>query len=102
MIFNVVDGRTGTSFQSNDCQTLLAAMEISGTSVINVGCRGGGCGCCKIRIINGQYLTKKMSRKHITEEDESKHYTLACRTIACSDLTFISVGGVLTGNDCSF
>ena len=48
-------------------------------ATIPVGCRGGGCGVCRIRILSGQYESKKMSCKHVTGEDRERGIALACR-----------------------
>lgn len=43
-----------------------------------VGCRRGGCGVCRVRVIEGDYRSDKMSRAHVSEEDEAAGLTLAC------------------------
>lgn len=53
---------------------------------IPVGCRGGGCGICRIRVLDGEYETTKMSRKHVPEEDQARGFGLACRVYPRSDL----------------
>jgi ferredoxin len=53
---------------------------------IPVGCRGGGCGICRIRILEGDYEAKKMSRKHIPEQDQARGIVLACRVYPRSEL----------------
>ena len=53
---------------------------------IPVGCRGGGCGICRIRILAGEYGVDKMSRKHVPEEDQADGIALACRVYPRSDL----------------
>lgn len=53
---------------------------------IPVGCRGGGCGVCRIRILSGQFESKKMSCKHITGEDRERGIVLACRIYPRCDL----------------
>jgi ferredoxin len=54
---------------------------------IPVGCRGGGCGICRIKILAGDYEAKKMSRKHIPEQDQAQGIVLACRVYPRSELT---------------
>lgn len=81
-------GRTGKEFLCAEDQPLLIAMERCGQAAIPVGCRGGGCGFCRIKIISGDIATKKMSRKHITDEDQEAGLTLACRTFPRSDVLF--------------
>jgi ferredoxin len=67
-------------------QPLLMAMEKVCQHAINVGCRGGGCGLCKIKILQGEYQTKRMSRAHVSEEEQALGFALACRLTPLSDL----------------
>lgn len=73
-------------FYCAEDQVLLIGMERQNINCINVGCRGGGCGVCKVRIITGDYETKRMSRAHISEAEEEKNYALACRILPRGDL----------------
>ena len=82
---------TGGEFFCPEEQHLLQGMQsfqmgLPMLKLIPVGCRGGGCGICRIRIAKGQYEAKKMSRKHITEEDQGRGVVLACRVNPRSDL----------------
>lgn len=65
---------------------LLMALEAVGEKIIPVGCRGGGCGVCRVQVMSGEYDAQKMNRKHVNEEDKANGITLACRTIPKSDL----------------
>jgi ferredoxin len=65
---------------------VLIAMEKQGLSHIPVGCRGGGCGTCRVIVTQGRYRTRKMSRVHISEDQKRAGYVLACRLIPESDL----------------
>lgn len=65
-----------------DCKedvSLLSGMEEQSKKAINVGCRGGGCGFCKIKILSGAYEAKKMSIRYVTKEERDQGYALACR-----------------------
>ncbi|MBV1787127.1 2Fe-2S iron-sulfur cluster binding domain-containing protein [Marinobacterium sp. D7] len=77
-------------FKASSAVNLLVAMEQARESVIGIGCRGGGCGKCRIRVLDGDYETKRMSRAWVTEEDEAQGIVLACRIFARSDLTIIA------------
>lgn len=70
----------------SDGKPLLMALEAAGEKMVPVGCRGGGCGICRVQVISGEYEAKKMNRRHVDEEDSAKGITLACRTIPKSDL----------------
>ena len=74
------------SFECAEDQVLLVGMERHSAQAISVGCRGGGCGVCKIRILNGEYETKRMSKAHISAAESEQGYALACRVFPRSDL----------------
>ncbi|WP_036552534.1 2Fe-2S iron-sulfur cluster-binding protein [Neptunomonas japonica] len=78
------------SFTALEGCSLLMSMERSGTQAIKVGCRGGGCGMCKIRVMKGRYISKRMSRAHVSESDEQQGLVLACRVFPQEDLTIES------------
>ena len=83
---------TGEDFLCREDQHLLQGMQgyqIGKTMLetIPVGCRGGGCGICRIRILSGEYDSKKMSCKHITGEDHGQGIALACRIYPRSELS---------------
>jgi len=82
---------TGEQFLCREEQHLLQGMQSFRMGVplleaIPVGCRGGGCGICRIRILTGRYESKKMSRKHISEDDQARGIVLACRIYPLSEL----------------
>ncbi len=52
-----------------------------------VGCRRGGCGICRVRVLAGQYGSGPMSRAHVSPEDEAAGVVLACCIYARSDLS---------------
>lgn len=96
---------TGEEFFCREDQHLLQGMQAfqlgrKMLEAIPVGCRGGGCGICRIRIRGGEYEPKKMSRKHIPEEDQSGGIALACRIYPRGDLDIevLSSAGVLEEN----
>lgn len=84
----MVDG-TADAFACNTDTPVLIAMERSGRKAIAVGCRGGGCGFCRVRIRAGAYRTGRMSRAHVTPEDEQQGYALACKLFPLEDLVLV-------------
>jgi ferredoxin len=76
----------GVSFRCSATQTLLEGMETSGSEAIPVGCRGGGCGVCKVRIESGIVHRLKMSRARISIDEERAGLVLACRAYPRSAL----------------
>lgn len=79
---------TNAEFLCSEDRPLLIAMERQAKDLIPVGCRGGGCGRCRIRIISGDFETKKMSKKFIGDSEQKENLTLACRTFPRSDVIF--------------
>jgi ferredoxin len=69
-------------------------MEALGKRGSPVGCRGGGCGVCKIEILAGTYSKRVMSCEHVSEADEAAHRVLACRTKPTSDITLRVLGSM--------
>lgn len=83
---------TDEHYPCSEQESLLRAMEKLGRRGIPVGCRGGGCGVCKIRILSGKAWTKRMSRAQVSAQEEAEGYVLACRAFAESDIELTVVG----------
>lgn len=61
-------------------ESLLKGMLRLGKRGIPAGCVSGGCGVCKVRILEGEVVRLgPISRAHVTEQEEAQGYTLACR-----------------------
>ncbi len=72
--------QTGESYPCAIGESLLKGMLRLGRKGIPVGCENGGCGVCKVRIIEGKTeILGPISRAHVTESEEAQGYTLACR-----------------------
>lgn len=67
-------------------QTILACMIASGATMLKVGCRSGGCGICRVRIIEGDYHALPMNRARISAEDQESKIALACRIVPLGNL----------------
>ncbi len=89
-IYKVDVTNRNMQFNMQTGQTLLAGMEKSTCRAIDVGCRGGGCGLCKVKVLSGVFTTKCMSRRHISEQQQAEGYALACRLLPESDLVLES------------
>jgi len=83
---------TGETYVCNADQDLLRSMERLGRDGIPVGCRGGGCGVCKIEILEGDYTARKMSRAHVSIAEEQHNIGLACRIRPLSDIRLRVLG----------
>lgn len=75
------------SYPLDSSKPLLHSLTSHPAMPIKVGCKGGGCGVCKVRILGGEYQTKVMSKAHISEAEADQGYALACRVLPKTDLT---------------
>lgn len=68
------------TYQCSLEESLLKGMLKLGRKGIPVGCVSGGCGVCKVKIIEGSVRALgPVSRAHVSQEEEAQGYTLACR-----------------------
>ena len=88
MAFHVVtlEG-SGLQFRCRDDEHMLVGMRYQGPDGVQVGCRGGGCGVCRVQVLSGTYTAKKMSKAHITADDLAHNIVLSCRIFPTSDLS---------------
>ena len=52
-----------------------------------IGCRRGGCGICRARVLKGNYRSEAMSQEHVPPEDRDVGIVLCCSIFALSDIT---------------
>lgn len=88
---------TGLRFLARPGETVLAAMERAGGrrpsgAGIPVGCRGGGCGVCRVAVLDGTFTTLRMSAAHVSEQDRANGVVLACRTLPTGPLSVRVIG----------
>lgn len=88
MKYLITDADTGMTYQCDESESIFAALHRSGRSPIRGGCAGGGCGVCKIRVLEGAYAPfKPMSKAHVSDEDKKQNIVLACCVKPVSDIT---------------
>lgn len=97
-VFNVTvnnsDGiYAGVARTYNDERVLIALERAQGFGQITnlrkklpVGCRRGGCGICRARIIEGQYKRDPMSTQFVSEEEAKEGLVLLCAIYPLTDL----------------
>lgn len=90
--FVVTVEETGETFRCRPGENVLKGMEHIGWTGIPVGCRGGGCGVCKVQVTSGSYERQRMSRAHVSATDEAMGIGLACRLVPRSDLVLRVLG----------
>lgn len=83
---------TGEIFDCEDERSVLEGMIRLGRRGVPAGCRGGGCGVCKVQVLQGDYRPMPMSSRHVSPEDLSGGRVLACRIRPDSDLTLKVIG----------
>ncbi|KUE85109.1 ferredoxin [Cupriavidus necator] len=79
--------QTGECFPCAAGESLLEGMAKLGRRGIPVGCLNGGCGVCKVHVLCGE--VRKLgpcSRAHLSADEESAGYALACRVAPAGDV----------------
>ena len=72
--------QTDECYACTEEESLLRGMLRLGRRGIPVGCVNGGCGVCKVRIVEGSVRALgPVSRAHVSADEEACGYTLACR-----------------------
>lgn len=92
MKYQVVIEDTGETYSCDERESILTGMARLGRKGIPVGCRGGGCGVCKVQVVKGTFEAGTMSRAHVSEEEQAAGAVLACRITPHSDLSVQVVG----------
>lgn len=79
-----------------DCATsesLLKGMLRLGRKGIPVGCVNGGCGVCKVHVLEGHCQSLgPISRAHVSAAEEAHGFTLACRVAPLTAVRLEVVG----------
>ena len=96
--FVITEKASNKQFICQPDEFVLAAMERQGMHCIAVGCRGGGCGVCRVRVISGDYQCGRMSKAHVSPSLLNKGYALACRLKPTSDLIIECAPSALATN----
>ena len=79
--------QTGERYRCSTQESLLAGMARLGRRGIPVGCLNGGCGVCKVRVLQGEvHKLGPVSRAHVSVEEEEAGYSLACRIAPQGDV----------------
>tara|TARA_Y100001949_G_scaffold43806_1_gene35948 strand:- start:265 stop:573 length:309 start_codon:yes stop_codon:yes gene_type:complete len=74
------------TFYCNENDSILTGLLKAGSRGIQVGCRGGGCGVCKIQILSGDYVARPMAKCHVSDDDLEQGRVLACQVFPRSDI----------------
>ncbi|WP_084615732.1 2Fe-2S iron-sulfur cluster binding domain-containing protein [Solimonas flava] len=92
MRFEVLIDGNGNAFHCATDQPVLSAMTNTNQRGIQVGCRSGGCGVCRVRVLSGRYRLGQMSNTQAPKDQVDLGFVLACRLYPESDLRIVPVG----------
>jgi len=85
--------QTGERYPCATDESLLRGMLRLGRRGIPAGCVNGGCGVCKVRIVDGTVRSiGPVSRAHLSIEEEQCGFTLACRVAPSSAVRLEVIG----------
>jgi ferredoxin len=92
---HVCVAQTGETYACATDESLLRGMLRLGRKGIPAGCVNGGCGVCKVRIVEGRITALgPVSRAHVSADEECAGVTLACR-VAPASAVMLEVAGKL-------
>ncbi|MCW5832515.1 MAG: 2Fe-2S iron-sulfur cluster binding domain-containing protein [Labilithrix sp.] len=72
-------------------ETLEQAFARARLSVF-IGCRGGGCGVCRVRV-SGPVELGKISKNRLDDDDRRAGVVLACKAVPLGDVTITREDG---------
>jgi len=85
-VYTITLNPVGEAVRCSAEETVLAAILGSGASVA-FGCRGGGCGACKMLATSGHVEHGRYSAAVLLPEEKDAGWFLSCQARAISDLT---------------
>ncbi len=84
MAFRILVSGAAAEFTAEAGETLLEAADRAGVALLR-DCRTGGCGTCRIRLLEGSVAYEEMPFA-LTEEEAAEGFALACQARATCDL----------------
>jgi ferredoxin len=85
--------QTDETYACATSESLLQGMLRLGRKGIPVGCVNGGCGVCKVHVLEGQcHALGPISRAHVSAAEEAHGFTLACRVAPLTPVELEVVG----------
>jgi ferredoxin len=73
------------SFLCPETMSIIEAAKVQNAKV-PYGCIGGGCGICKMKVVEGQYKLDQEAKNALTEEEQKNGYVFLCKTYPLSDI----------------
>jgi ferredoxin len=91
--FKINVSELDTEFTCSEQDTVFDALTRRNSGVIVNGCRGGGCGVCKVEVMSGVYEAfGTMSSAHVSSQDLAEGRVLACKIHPRGDIILKVVG----------
>lgn len=85
--------QTNEAYACAVSESLLQGMLRLGRRGIPVGCVNGGCGVCKVQVLEGQCQPLgPVSRAHVSAAEQAQGFTLACRVAPLTPVRLAVVG----------
>src|SRR5690606_28525991 len=84
MSFTVTNRKTGTTFSVKDDETILDA-GLANSTVFPYSCRGGTCGTCKARLVQGR-IHHAHPPAALSAEELEQGYVLLCQAVPETDV----------------
>lgn len=92
-MFKVKLQARGQQFEYN-CAPTMTPLQAARNQFIPIptGCKRGGCGMCKVKVVGGEY-EQEVVRNHdyLSDEELNNGFALACCMTAKSDLEIITI-----------
>ena len=77
---------TNTVIETLPDETITAALIRSGY-IIRVGCKRGGCGICKVHLLEGEVRYERpVAQSVLSDDDKALGICLSCRAVPLTDL----------------
>lgn len=92
MSFQVTVAGAELKFACRDDQAVLSSVSDGGARCVAVGCRGGGCGVCRVEVLAGQFECGRMSAAQVSAQELAQGVVLACQLFPRSDLRIRALG----------
>lgn len=74
------------AYRCEATETIIQGLDRQGLNWIKTGCRKGGCGACKVRLVEGQVSHGRLNSFVCSPEEQEEGYLLACQSRPKSDL----------------
>lgn len=92
MLHRITIEGSDASYACRGDQSVLDAMVGRKGAALEIGCRSGGCGVCRVQVLAGDYEGGVMSADEITAECRGQGIVLACRIQPRGDLQLRALG----------